>query len=287
MQSLGDLFKDLFKANSLSELEDSPNAIDLLKADHRKVQLLFSHIEEVEDSSKADVIQMLIKELHIHSKLEEELIYPLLDGIQHDETEEAREEHHHVKFTLGELARARGNTEKCKPKVSVLKELVEHHVKEEENSHFPALNKTDVDMIELAAKLKQRKKALSVQFDKSLQAGKLDSELALSESPSSETDSSKPKKPPAKRSEKESTQHKRHTTSKAKTASSAKSKSARGAHKAAASHAKKKAAKAPSAKRTATSVKKTPAERAGKTPAKKKASAKQTKSRAKTTRKGH
>jgi hemerythrin-like domain-containing protein len=50
---------------------------------------------------------------------------------------EAYEEHHVVKLVLAELPEVDPNAESFEAKMTVLKELVAHHVEEEEEEMFP------------------------------------------------------------------------------------------------------------------------------------------------------
>jgi hypothetical protein len=45
-------------------------------------------------------------------------------------------------------------------KVTVLGEYIRHHVKEEQNEMFPKIRKTNLDLKELGARLRQRKSEL-------------------------------------------------------------------------------------------------------------------------------
>ncbi|HEU4684520.1 MAG TPA: hemerythrin domain-containing protein, partial [Nitrospira sp.] len=54
------------------------DAVQTLKADHRKVRKLFDRFRTSSDSEKSDLARRLFAELDLHTKLEEELIYPAL-----------------------------------------------------------------------------------------------------------------------------------------------------------------------------------------------------------------
>src|SRR5437763_40597 len=82
------------------------NAIQLLKKDHKKVKELFSQFEKAEDTEeKQRLADTAIKELKIHSSIEEELFYPAVREKTEDNelVNEAEEEHHVVKVLIGEL----------------------------------------------------------------------------------------------------------------------------------------------------------------------------------------
>lgn len=120
------------------------DALKLLKADHKKVKTLFGEVEELGDRATAQrkkLFQKIDEELTIHSKIEETIFYPEFrrragNGEEKEEVLEAYEEHGIVKTLIGELESLDPKDETYKPKLNVLKEMVEHHVKEEEGPMF-------------------------------------------------------------------------------------------------------------------------------------------------------
>lgn len=120
------------------------DALKLLKADHKKVKMLFGEVEELGDrasTQRSKLFQKIDQELTIHAKVEETIFYPEFrrragKGEEKEEVLEAYEEHNIVKTLIGELENLDAKDETYKPKLSVLKELVEHHVKEEEGPMF-------------------------------------------------------------------------------------------------------------------------------------------------------
>jgi hemerythrin superfamily protein len=119
--------------------------IKLLKADHKKVKGLFEEVEGLGDRASAQrqkLFRKIDEELTLHSKIEETLFYPEFkkraeNSEEREEVLEAYEEHGVVKVMIGELENLDPKDETYKPKLSVLKELVLHHVKEEEGELFP------------------------------------------------------------------------------------------------------------------------------------------------------
>lgn len=114
----------------------------LLKRDHKEVKAIFKKLEKTsEDSQKARTkgFEQLERELSVHAELEEELFYPRLKEVKKlkDTVNEAFEEHHIAKVLLQELAETAPEDERWAAKLSVLKEMIEHHVEEEEQELFP------------------------------------------------------------------------------------------------------------------------------------------------------
>ncbi|MGB8649364.1 MAG: hemerythrin domain-containing protein [Mycobacteriales bacterium] len=122
-----------------------PDAIVLLKNDHKDVERLFKQFERLGDRayvSKRKVVDEIIEALSVHAALEEQHFYPAVREQSTDieaDVLEGLEEHHIVKWTLSELADLDPEHERFDAKVTVLIESVRHHVEEEEGEMFPAV----------------------------------------------------------------------------------------------------------------------------------------------------
>ena len=114
------------------------DAFNLLKADHRKVEKLFSQLESASGQAKMRVFEQIKTELELHTHIEESIFYPALEKPKqtHDLTLEAYEEHNVVKKLLREMSKAKSANEEWQAQAKVLQENVEHHVEEEENELF-------------------------------------------------------------------------------------------------------------------------------------------------------
>lgn len=125
----------------------------MLKDDHDVVRKLFQDVKEESDESKHPAIFMKIKaELDVHAHIEEVIFYPKLkeDGDKElvDIVLEGIEEHRQIKMFLRQLADLSDDSEQFEPKLKVLMEDTDHHVKEEEDEMFP-LVKDQFDSDEL------------------------------------------------------------------------------------------------------------------------------------------
>jgi len=125
------------------------NAIDLLKADHEKVKGILSQLSESTDRALKKRVELLDKlemEITIHTQLEEQILYPAFKeagGKEEDETYyEAKEEHRTVdSLVLPDLKGTDPSTPEFAGRVKVVKELLEHHIEEEETEMFPKAKK--------------------------------------------------------------------------------------------------------------------------------------------------
>jgi len=112
---------------------------DSLKQDHRRVEQLF---EQFEASFDREVARQICDELSIHAVLEEETVYGLLRAkVSSNMADEARDEHQEAKDLVNRIELFGADDEQLKDIMKQLKESVEHHVEEEENEIFPAMEK--------------------------------------------------------------------------------------------------------------------------------------------------
>jgi hemerythrin-like domain-containing protein len=142
-----------------------PNAIEMLKEDHRKVKKLFEEFEHAqEDQIKEGIVENTLHELEVHAALEEEIFYPAAEEQigEKESIDEAREEHHVVKLLIGELKKMSADDERYDAKYTVLAESVKHHIEEEESELFPKLQ-GKLDAEELGGEMQTRKEQLQRQ----------------------------------------------------------------------------------------------------------------------------
>jgi len=144
-----------------------PDAIALLKADHRKVETLFEKYEKSR-SKQGAIARQICMELTIHTMLEEEIFYPACReaGVESDKMDEANVEHDGAKALIAELEAGTPDDAFYDAKVKVLSEEIKHHVKEEEQRGgiFNQARAAGLDLAALGAQMAARKKELMAQF---------------------------------------------------------------------------------------------------------------------------
>lgn len=148
-----------------------PDAITLLKEDHRKVEDLFADYEKAKgDGRKKKLAEQICAELIVHTVIEEEIFYPACEGkVKEDDLKEAYVEHDGAKVLIAQIAEGGPDDDYYDAKVKVLKEEIEHHVKEEEgwlNSIFSQARRHGVDMDALGDELAARKAELMAGIEK-------------------------------------------------------------------------------------------------------------------------
>ncbi|ROL64838.1 hemerythrin domain-containing protein [Pseudomonas vranovensis] len=125
------------------------NAIDLLKADHQTVKALLTQLSESTErgiKKRSELLAKLEMEVALHTRLEEEILYPAYKKAGAKEQvimyHEAKEEHRTVdSLVLPDLKVTDPGTPEFSGRVKVLKELLEHHIEEEETEMFPQAKK--------------------------------------------------------------------------------------------------------------------------------------------------
>jgi len=142
------------------------DAIQLLTADHKEVKAMFKEFESLKeeqdaDDKKADLVQRICTALTIHATVEEEIFYPAVREAIDDEDlmDEADVEHASAKDLIAQLEEASPGDDHYDAKVTVLGEMIDHHVKEEEGEMFPKAKK-GIDAVSLGAELAERKAEL-------------------------------------------------------------------------------------------------------------------------------
>jgi len=150
------------------------DAIALLTRDHQEVERLFKQFEKLTEraqKSKQKIVTNIIREVAIHSAVEEMLFYPVVrTAALKAQTRalreaagtvlESLEQHHVVKWTLSELEKMKPEDERYDTKVKVLMESVRHHVEEEQGELFPKVRRLlDKQMLaELGDRIEKAKK---------------------------------------------------------------------------------------------------------------------------------
>jgi hemerythrin superfamily protein len=141
------------------------DAIALLKADHRQVEQWFSQFERTSSrAKKQQLANSICDALTIHTTIEEEIFYPTFIEATGDKDthHEAVVEHAGAKKLIAEIQRMSAGDDYFDAKITVLSEMIKHHVKEEEQpgGMFAEARKSSMDLRTLGARLLARKNEL-------------------------------------------------------------------------------------------------------------------------------
>ncbi|HRE45498.1 MAG TPA: hemerythrin domain-containing protein [Terricaulis sp.] len=153
------------ETHTAAKTKPAPDAIRLLKNDHREVEDWFDDFEETSNGPrKQKLARQICTALTIHTKIEEEIFYPACReaGIEDDIMDEADVEHDAAKKLIAEIEAGKPGDDHWDAKVKVLGEMIRHHVKEEEQSGgmFSKARRAGLDLEELGQKMQARKDAL-------------------------------------------------------------------------------------------------------------------------------
>jgi hemerythrin superfamily protein len=153
------------KRKSSSSRAKPLDAIALLKADHRQVEEWFAQFEKATSASrKQQLASNICAALTVHTEIEEEIFYPAFLAATEDKDmhHEAVVEHAGAKSLIAEIQQMSPSEDYFDAKVTVLSEMIKHHVKEEEQpgGMFAEARKSDMDLRDLGAQLMERKKEL-------------------------------------------------------------------------------------------------------------------------------
>jgi hemerythrin-like domain-containing protein len=142
------------------------DAISMLISDHREVERGFDEFEKLGDSSKTQkkkLAEKICQQLEQHMAIEEKLFYPTvkkeLKGSE-DMVNEAIVEHNSAKELMKQIKNMKGDEELFDSKVLVLKELIEHHIEEEEEEMFAKAKKSSLDLEALGEKMTELKQKI-------------------------------------------------------------------------------------------------------------------------------
>lgn len=146
------------------------NAIELLKQDHEKVKKLLDELNATStraEKRRAQLLEKIAMELQVHTEIEEQIFYPAFkEAGKKSENEmyhEAREEHRAVEdLVLPDLEKTPVNSDEFSGRAKVLKDLIEHHVHEEEEEMFPKAMEllNEEELMELGARMQELKQEL-------------------------------------------------------------------------------------------------------------------------------
>jgi len=141
------------------------DAIALLRADHRQVEKWFSEFKKAAAASRKEKLaRQICSALRVHAKIEEEIFYPAFYAATGDKElhHEAEVEHAGARKLITEIESTGARDDYYDAKVTVLSEMIKHHVKEEEQpgGMFAEARKSEMDLKEVGSQLEARRAQL-------------------------------------------------------------------------------------------------------------------------------
>jgi hemerythrin superfamily protein len=147
-------------------IKDAKNAIALLQADHREVDRLFESFGRSKSAADRQTLaKKICQALRLHTRIEEEIFYPaFLEATGNREMHnEALVEHQGVRRLIEEIESSVAGDPLFDARITVLCEMIEHHVEEEEGSDgmFTQARRSKMDLTSLGVLLEVRKQELA------------------------------------------------------------------------------------------------------------------------------
>jgi hemerythrin superfamily protein len=141
------------------------DAIALLKADHRQVEEWFEQFESSRsEAKKSELAQKICQALTVHTMIEEEIFYPAFYEATEEKSihHEAEVEHDGAKKLIAKIKGSGPQDDYFDARVTVLSEMIKHHVREEEkrDGMFGKARQSDMDLKALGEQLAARKAQL-------------------------------------------------------------------------------------------------------------------------------
>ena len=148
--------------------ENQRDVIDLLSADHREFDRIFTELEQLQGRGDPDSVERkraLVDEVTIglvkHSVAEETQVYPRVEKqIDEQQAEHAKHEHAEAEETMKRLERMDAGDPEFDAAVAELIHEIRHHVEEEEGRMFTDLraNFTREQLVDMARQVEVVKK---------------------------------------------------------------------------------------------------------------------------------
>jgi hypothetical protein len=138
---------------------DVTNPVELIRQDHERIKGLFRQFEQANgNEEKKRIVEETLIGLEAHAKVEEEIFYPAVRRLTHEDqlVDMAEEEHHGAKMFVMELARLGPDNPHYEAKFRVLREMVEHHIEEEETQALPKIAQAGDGLDEIGREMESR-----------------------------------------------------------------------------------------------------------------------------------
>lgn len=140
------------------------DAVELLKADHRRLRRLFHRFEQVGAEERPRLVESICQLLTLHMMVEEDMFYPAFLAATADQEflEEAKKEHEGVRRLISQIEEFGPHDESFAARVRVLAAMTRHHMLEEEKRGgvFAEARDTGMDLGALGTQMKLRKARL-------------------------------------------------------------------------------------------------------------------------------
>lgn len=138
------------------------DALAVLERDHRLVERLFEDFHKASPQQLDPIGRRICKMLRVHAQIEEELFYPAARAALQDAEliDRSEAEHDAAKIAIREVEARTSDAADYPQVMQTLQDLVERHVREEEELLFPKVRATQLNLALLAISLLERRDVL-------------------------------------------------------------------------------------------------------------------------------
>lgn len=124
-------------------MAEKPDAIEMLKRDHRDVEGMFHQYERAQDpDEQTRIAHQVVHDLAVHGEIEELRFYPRMREVLPNGdklADEAINEHVEAKQTMNEIDSMTAHDDGFHQRMTELIAEIRHHVEEEETQMLPAI----------------------------------------------------------------------------------------------------------------------------------------------------
>jgi hypothetical protein len=116
---------------------------DALHAEHEEVDQKLGELLTTDDAPRAkELWKTVAVALAVHARAEQDAVYDVLERDQEDAIKDARQEHEDIEDLLADADAAIPGTEEFYGFIAEIRDLVKHHVEEEEGTILPKARAT-------------------------------------------------------------------------------------------------------------------------------------------------
>jgi hemerythrin superfamily protein len=140
----------------------APDALSLLRRDHRLAEELFAEFTRSAPLQLEPLARRICKMLRVHTQIEEELFYPVVGRALADEAlvAGAVHEHEQAKESITRIESMSPDHPRFRDEVAMLAARVAEHVAHEEHDLFPRVSATTLNLTSLGIALADRRDTL-------------------------------------------------------------------------------------------------------------------------------
>lgn len=140
----------------------APDALSLLRRDHRLAAELFAEFERSGPQQLDPLARRICKMLRVHTQIEEELFYPVVGRALTDERllQNFVQDHAQAQESIVRVESMTSDSPTFRDEVATLAARIAEHVGKEEQELFPKVSASTVDLTTLGIALVERRDTL-------------------------------------------------------------------------------------------------------------------------------